>query len=75
MNMNCIECGNKLQWGKFSYNQDMCYDCYKTNVEEIIANIGKFYPSWLWGKTEQHQSIIRYAMAVVEERCSIKTRG
>lgn len=34
---NCIECGETLKWGEFAYNQEMCWDCFESEVRNIIA--------------------------------------
>ena len=64
---NCIDCGIKLEWGRFAYNQDICWDCFKGYVKIIIERIEQ-YPSWLWDKRDTHKEIVSYMMAVVAER-------
>ena len=32
----CIECGNDLEWGKFAYRQEMCWNCFEENIQKVI---------------------------------------
>lgn len=35
----CIVCGKPLQLGRFAYNQNTCWDCFKMEVLEITTEV------------------------------------
>lgn len=62
----CSVCGEPLFWGRFSFNQKMCWECFKKEVHLMEKRIDE-YPSWLWDKRQQHQEILNHMMAIVAE--------
>lgn len=35
----CVICDERLKWGKFAMNQNICWNCFKENVKRIIAKM------------------------------------
>jgi len=36
MNQKCKKCGDLLIWGKFAYNQEICWSCYQDKMNSLI---------------------------------------
>lgn len=34
----CIMCDVPLEWGQFTYNQNLCWDCFKEQVQTLAKN-------------------------------------
>ena len=63
---NCIICDAELVWGKFAYNQEMCWDCFIFETKTMVELIDRYPPSYSL-KRELHKDILRYLVAVVGE--------
>lgn len=53
----CKNCQKELKWGRFAYNQDMCWDCFSNEVQYMLNRIDG----------ELHKDILKHLLAVVEE--------
>ncbi len=62
----CVSCGTPLRLGKFAYNQDTCWGCFKMEVESIQERINE-YPSWCWDKRDKHKEILRHMLSITAE--------
>lgn len=67
MSMNCTSCGMKLSSGKFAYEQDVCWCCFKKEVDDISYCIEHFYPSWEWDKQSIHKDILNWMLRCIAE--------
>lgn len=55
---NCKRCNSPIKLGGFAYNQDICFDCVKKDVETIQSNFDT--GSW-------EQELIQYMFDVLSE--------
>lgn len=61
-NKVCRVCGGKLEWGKFAYNQDTCWDCFEQRVRAIADQ----------ATTSEERSVILYLLDVARETHNIR---
>ncbi len=57
----CRVCGAKLEWGKFAYNQNTCWDCFEQRVRVIADQ----------ATTSEERSIILHLLNVARETHNI----
>lgn len=60
-NKVCRVCGVKLEWGRFAYNQEVCWDCFEQRVRAIADE----------ATTSENRSIILHLLNIAREiyRC------
>ena len=66
----CIICGKELQLVKFAYRQEICWDCFKEEIKNIIFNIDNMYAlsdSISVNDKKKHKEYISYLLAVTAE--------
>ena len=52
----CTGCGSRLIWGKFAYNQELCWDCFEQQVNYIASKI----------TTPQDREMVMYLLKTTE---------
>ena len=58
----CTGCGSRLIWGKFAYNQELCWDCFEERVILIASRT----------QTRGDKAIVRHLLAIAKEVHNIK---
>ena len=54
----CIVCGKPLQLGRFAYNQNTCWNCFKMKIKSIVKEFNK----------QSDKDLINYMGAVLAEQ-------
>jgi len=63
----CTKCQKELQWGKFAYMQEVCWTCFKLEVQEIRWFLLKYYPEERLDKLKEHDDIIVHLLDCIAE--------
>lgn len=61
----CIECGKEFKLGKFAYQQEICWDCFCEEVENILRHLEKFHPSFSHNDCLKHREMVDFMMYAV----------
>ena len=64
----CIVCGKPLQLGRFAYNQNTCWDCFKMEVLEITTEVVALRKLAGQENAEAAKNILNHMGAILAEQ-------
>ena len=58
----CTGCGKRLIWGRYAYNQTMCWNCFEQHFNNLVAQI----------EEPQDKALLIYLLDVLKETHGLK---